>query len=159
MKICRPTDATRRRAVSFASVEFYELLPRNFVAMDCTQFPEILPFGKFFRDPEKSSPVNVPSSVILVISRQCCSCRMVACHDYDTTVLLFPCHVASVMIYEICSHVEMAVASLDKLLLTLKCLIHCRCHIDMSSLSLRHSCVVSVTDAECAVYMAVVVFD
>jgi len=42
----------------------YALLPWNFVAMDCTQFPEILPFGnffpgngKFFPDTGKSSPV------------------------------------------------------------------------------------------------------
>ena len=47
----------------------YELLPWNFVAMDCMQFPEILPFGNFFsrereifRDPGKSSPVNIPST-------------------------------------------------------------------------------------------------
>jgi len=43
----------------------YALLPSNFVAMDCTQFPEILSFGNFFpgtenfRDPGKSSPVNI----------------------------------------------------------------------------------------------------
>jgi len=44
----------------------------EFVAMGCTQFPEILPFGnffpgneKFFRDPGKSSPVNIPSQYII----------------------------------------------------------------------------------------------
>jgi len=66
---CERNDAARRRAVSVVRRPLtYELLPRYFVAMGCTQFPEILPFGnffpgngKFFRDPGKSSPVNIPS--------------------------------------------------------------------------------------------------
>ena len=61
-------DAARRRTASIVWCPLtYELLPRNFVAIDCTQFPEILLFGnffpgngKFFRDPGKSSPVNIP---------------------------------------------------------------------------------------------------
>ena len=42
-------DAARRRAASVVRHPLnYEQLPRNFVAMDCTQLPEILPFGNFF---------------------------------------------------------------------------------------------------------------